>query len=121
MLKETNDANFTLPFRSNHAVATRSTLYHESGQMLWAPGYTKRRLNLTFLFGKMYGKCKKSNPVSDRQHYRMNCNFVRALKWRLDRIEAGSPKQGEYDVARQRNVQKGKMKQTRNVNVILSL
>jgi hypothetical protein len=113
MLKETDYANFTLPFRSNHAVVILSSLFHESGQMHWEPGYTKRRLNLTFCLEKCTGNVKKSNPVSDRQRKRMNCNFVQALKWRLARIEAGSPKQGEYDVARQWNVQKGRVKQTR--------
>ena len=71
MLKETNYANFTLPFRSNHAVVILSSLFHESGQMHWAPGYTKRRLNLTFLFGKMYGKCKKEQS-SERQAAQTN-------------------------------------------------
>lgn len=71
MLKETDYANFTLPFRSNHAVVILSSLFHESGQMHWEPGYTKRRLNLTFLFGKMYGKCEKEQS-SERQAAQTN-------------------------------------------------
>ena len=58
MLGATGYANHTVPYRSNRAVVFQSNLFHESGQTKnWAPGYTKRRINLTLLFGKMYGKC----------------------------------------------------------------
>jgi len=61
MLEETNRSNFTIPFKSNRAVVFQSSLFHASGSMDWAAGYSKRRLNLTFLFGKMYDKCKNSS------------------------------------------------------------
>jgi hypothetical protein len=57
MLEATGYANFTVPYRTNRAVVFQSNLFHESGKMHWAPGFTKRRINLTLLFGKMYGTC----------------------------------------------------------------
>jgi len=58
MLAASDFANFTIPHKSNRAVVFQSDLFHQSGEMHWAPGYTKRRINLTLLFGKMYGKCQ---------------------------------------------------------------
>jgi hypothetical protein len=63
MLNATGFANYTIPFQSNRAVVFQSNLFHASGQMQWARGYTKRRLNLTFLFGQMYGKCEADSNV----------------------------------------------------------
>jgi hypothetical protein len=66
MLDATDHANFTIPFKTNRAVVFQSNLFHESGQMQWAKGYTNRRLNLTLLFGKMYGRCEADSNVYRR-------------------------------------------------------
>jgi hypothetical protein len=57
MLEATGYDNFTVPYRANRAVVFQSNLFHQSGEMRWAPGFTKRRINWTLLFGKMYGSC----------------------------------------------------------------
>ena len=60
MLAASNFSNFTVPHRTNRAVVFQSDLFHQSGEMHWAPGYSKRRINLTLLFGKMYERCEDS-------------------------------------------------------------
>lgn len=64
MLAETEFANYSIPFKTNRAIVFQSNLFHESGRMHWAPGYTKRRINLTLLFGKMYSKCDDVEDAS---------------------------------------------------------
>lgn len=58
MLSETNYANVTVPYQSNRAVVFQSNLFHQSDKMIWSSDYTKRRINLTLLFGDMYDKCQ---------------------------------------------------------------
>lgn len=65
MLTETGFANFTVPFKANRAVVFQSDLFHQSGKMTWAPGYDKRRINLTLLFGNMYRKCGDSRKDTE--------------------------------------------------------
>lgn len=67
MLAETGFANYTIPYKTNRAVVFQSDLFHQSGKMTWAPGYDKRRINLTLLFGNMHGKCGDSGTDTEER------------------------------------------------------
>lgn len=46
-----------IPFRQNRCVAFRSSIVHQSDNLMpFKPGYTNRRINLTFLYGMMFEK-----------------------------------------------------------------
>jgi hypothetical protein len=58
MLRESDYANYTIAHKANRAVIFQSDLFHQSGEMRsWSPLYSKRRINLTLLFGKMGDTC----------------------------------------------------------------
>lgn len=44
-------SNMTVPYRSNRIVIFNSNLYHKTDRFQFKPGYKKRRINITFLFG----------------------------------------------------------------------
>jgi hypothetical protein len=51
LLKPTQYANVTVPYRQNRAVIFDSALFHKSDQFRFQTGYENRRINLTFLYG----------------------------------------------------------------------
>lgn len=53
LLKPTNYANVTIPYRQNRAVLFDSALFHHSDEYKFKKGYENRRINLTLLFGTM--------------------------------------------------------------------
>lgn len=53
LLEETNYENVTVPYKQNRIVIFDSALYHKTDDFRFKPGYENRRINLTFLFGKM--------------------------------------------------------------------
>ena len=53
ILAPTGFANVTVPYRENRIVIFDSALFHNTDHFRFAPGYTNRRINLTFLYGKM--------------------------------------------------------------------
>lgn len=47
--------NVTVPYRANRLVLFNSSLYHRTDALKFKPGnYTRRRINLTFLYGVPY-------------------------------------------------------------------
>jgi len=52
-----NSPNRTVEYRANRAIIFKSNLYHKTGSMVFAPGYDKRRINLTLLFGTRGRQC----------------------------------------------------------------
>jgi hypothetical protein len=53
LLKPTNFANVTVPYRENRAVIFDSALFHHTDKFSFKPGYKNRRINLTILYGDM--------------------------------------------------------------------
>ncbi|KAH8049609.1 hypothetical protein JL721_11645 [Aureococcus anophagefferens] len=53
LLEATDYANVTVPYKQNRIVIFDSALYHKTDDFTFKPGYENRRINLTFLFGKM--------------------------------------------------------------------
>lgn len=53
LLRQSNYANVTVPYRANRAVIFDSALFHKTDSFDFKPGYANRRINLTLLFGKM--------------------------------------------------------------------
>jgi hypothetical protein len=53
LLKPTNYANVTIPYRQNRCVVFDSALFHHTDVYRFQGGYTNRRINLTYLFGEM--------------------------------------------------------------------
>jgi len=49
---EKSDWNFTIPYVQNRAILFDSTYFHRTDDMCFREGYTNRRINLTFLYGK---------------------------------------------------------------------
>jgi hypothetical protein len=41
-----------IPYRENRAVIFDSDLFHETDRMIFSPGYTNRRINITLLYGQ---------------------------------------------------------------------
>ncbi|KAH8093624.1 hypothetical protein JL720_4771 [Aureococcus anophagefferens] len=52
LLEATDYANVTVPYKQNRIVIF-DPLYHKTDDFTFKPGYENRRINLTFLFGKM--------------------------------------------------------------------
>lgn len=48
-------ANLTVPYAANRAVVFDSRLFHQTADFSFARGYGKRRINLTFLYGRKPG------------------------------------------------------------------
>mmetsp|Transcript_38811 Transcript_38811/g.89440 ORF Transcript_38811/g.89440 Transcript_38811/m.89440 type:complete len:87 (-) Transcript_38811:88-348(-) len=46
-------ANRTVPYKENRAVLFDSALFHHTDEFNFAGGYTRRRINLTILYGEM--------------------------------------------------------------------
>ena len=53
LLEKTDYENVTVPYKQNRIVIFDSALYHKTDTFKFKPGYENRRINLTFLFGKM--------------------------------------------------------------------
>lgn len=53
LLKPTNFANVTVPYRENRAVMFDSALFHHTDNFRFKKGYRNRRINLTILYGDM--------------------------------------------------------------------
>jgi len=53
ILRPTNYANITVPYRANRAVIFDSALFHHSDRFDFKRGYKNRRINLTLLYGDM--------------------------------------------------------------------
>ena len=53
ILEEHDHFNITVPYRYNRAVIFRSDMFHATDNFKFKRGYKNRRINLTFLFGKM--------------------------------------------------------------------
>lgn len=53
LMRPTNFANVTIPYRLNRAVIFDSALFHQTDKFTFRKGYTNRRINLTLLFGDM--------------------------------------------------------------------
>jgi hypothetical protein len=53
LLRPTDFANVTVPYRCNRAVIFDSALFHQTDIFKFRKGYTNRRINLTLLFGDM--------------------------------------------------------------------
>ena len=53
ILRPNGFANVTVPYRENRAVLFDSALFHNTDGFRFAAGYTKRRINLTILYGHM--------------------------------------------------------------------
>ena len=51
MLRAVNYENVTIPYQSNRMVLFNSNLWHRTDNFKFKPGYTKRRINITWLFG----------------------------------------------------------------------
>ena len=48
-----NDAEHVrIPYRSNRATLFNSALFHETDSLIFQEGYSSRRVNMTYLFGK---------------------------------------------------------------------
>ena len=43
--------NLTVPYRQNRMVMFNSNLWHRTDRFRFKPGYKKRRINITMLFG----------------------------------------------------------------------
>lgn len=61
IIKPTDFANVTVPFRYNRAVMFDSMLFHHTDVFKFKPGYKNRRINLTILYGDM----KKGNAKEE--------------------------------------------------------
>jgi len=53
LLKPTNYANVTVPYKQNRAVIFDSALFHHTDKFRFRKGYKNRRINLTLLYGDM--------------------------------------------------------------------
>jgi hypothetical protein len=53
LLKPTNYANVTIPYKQNRAVLFDSALFHHTDKFKFKKGYENRRINLTLLYGDM--------------------------------------------------------------------
>lgn len=53
ILKPTNYANITVPYRENRAVIFDSMLFHHTDEFSFKEGYGNRRINLTILYGQL--------------------------------------------------------------------
>jgi hypothetical protein len=53
LLKPTNFANVTIPYKQNRAVLFDSALFHHTDKFKFKKGYENRRINLTLLYGDM--------------------------------------------------------------------
>ena len=51
LLRPSNYANITIPYKQNRAVIFDSFLFHKSAFCRFRQGYENRRINLTFLYG----------------------------------------------------------------------
>lgn len=61
LLKPTNYANVTVPYRQNRCVLFDSALFHHTDRYHFKPGYRNRRINLTYLYGEIQ-KATTSKP-----------------------------------------------------------
>ena len=59
LLKPSNFANVTVPYRENRAVMFDSALFHQTDKFKFKKGYTNRRINLTILYGNMQKRAKE--------------------------------------------------------------
>jgi tetratricopeptide (TPR) repeat protein len=50
-LKQSDARAITIPYRANRAVIFDSDLFHETDRFRFRPGYTNRRINITYLYG----------------------------------------------------------------------
>ena len=48
--------NITVPHKQNRAVIFNSNLFHQTDRTRFKKGYTNRRINITFLYGKRDGR-----------------------------------------------------------------
>eukprot|EP00935_MAST-01C_sp_MAST-1C-sp1_P000289 g289.t1 len=55
LLKSTDFANVTVPYKQNRVVLFSSHLFHKTDAFRFKKGYKNRRINLTFLFGNRHG------------------------------------------------------------------
>ena len=53
LLRPTNFANVTVPYKQNRCVVFDSALFHNTDTYHFKPGYKHRRINLTMLYGEM--------------------------------------------------------------------
>eukprot|EP00296_Roombia_truncata_P007533 JP445972.1.p1 GENE.JP445972.1~~JP445972.1.p1 ORF type:complete len:602 (-),score=197.56 JP445972.1:761-2566(-) len=51
-LKDSEAGKMRIPYKQNRAVLFQSNLYHGSDEFDFKPGFTNRRINVTFLFGR---------------------------------------------------------------------
>merc|ERR1739848_805585 len=51
-VKATNYKNLTIPYVQNRAVIFDSSYFHVTDRMAFQKGYTNRRINLTYLYGR---------------------------------------------------------------------
>ena len=51
-LEEVGARSIIVPHRQNRAVLFNSDLFHETGRLVFRPGYENRRINVTMLFGR---------------------------------------------------------------------
>lgn len=60
LLEESDYKNITVPYKQNRMIMFDSKLFHVSDVAGWKPGYEKRRINLTLLFGGAGSSCESS-------------------------------------------------------------
>jgi len=58
LLEQSGYKNITVPYKQNRMIMFDSRLFHVSDIAGWKPGYEKRRINLTLLFGKAESTCE---------------------------------------------------------------
>ena len=51
-LEEVGARSIIVPHKQNRAVLFNSDLFHETGRLVFKPGYENRRINVTMLFGR---------------------------------------------------------------------
>lgn len=65
LLRPTNFANVTIPYRCNRAVIFDSALFHQTDQFKFRKGYTNRRINLTLLYGDMQQRTTSDPAIKE--------------------------------------------------------
>ena len=58
MLERSEYRNVTVPYKQNRMIMFDSKLFHVSDIDKWRPGYERRRINLTLLFGRAGSSCQ---------------------------------------------------------------
>lgn len=61
IIKPTEFANVTVPFKMNRAIMFDSALFHHTDSFKFKKGYENRRINLTILYGNMNRGSDKGN------------------------------------------------------------